>query len=111
MASRGEIWVVNLNPTKGREQQGIRPALVVSADGFNHGRAELVIVVPLTTTKRGIPLHVQIDPPDGEVRETSFAMCEAVRCVSVQRLEKQWGTVSGAVMAAVDDRLRVVLDL
>ena len=111
MASRGEIWIVNLNPTRGREQQGIRPALVVSADGFNHGRAGLVLVVPLTTTHRGIPLHVQINPPEGDVRETSYAMCEAVRSVSTDRLERAWGTVSAATLALVEDRLRIVLDL
>ena len=111
MASRGEIWIVNLNPTRGREQHGMRPALVVSTDGFNHGRANLVVVVPLTTTRRGIPLHVQIDPPDGGVRETSYAMCEAVRSISTDRLQRAWGTVELDTLALVEDRLRVVLEL
>ena len=111
MASLGEIWVVNLNRTRGHEQAGIRPALIVSADGFNHGRAGLVLVVPLTTTRLRVPLHVQIDPPDGGVRETSYAMCEAIRSVSTDRLERSWGTVSASTMAVVDDRLRVVLHL
>lgn len=111
MASRGEVWLVNLNPTRGREQRGIRPALVVSADGFNHGRANLVIAVPLTTTRRGVPLHVQIDPPDGGVRETSYAMCEAVRSISTDRLDRHWGKVLPATLAQVEDRLRVVIDL
>lgn len=111
MASRGEVWLVNLNPTRGREQRGIRPALIVSADGFNHGRANLVIAIPLTTTRRGIPLHVQIDPPDGGVRETSYAMCEAVRSISTDRLERHWGTVPPTTLVQVEDRLRVVMDL
>lgn len=111
MASRGEIWDVNVNPTRGHEQAGIRPALVVSADGLNHGRAGLVVVVPLTTKNRGIPLHVPIESPEGGVRETSYAMCEAVRSVSADRLERPWGTVSAATIALVEDRLRVVLDL
>ena len=111
MASRGEVWIANLNPTRGREQAGIRPVLVVSADGFNRGRANLAIVVPLTTTQRGIPLHVQIDPPQGGVRKTSYAMCEAVRSISTDRLERAWGVVSPETLAVVDDRLRVVLDL
>ena len=111
MARRGEIWVVNLNPTRGHEQAGIRPALVVSADGFNRGRANLVIVVPLTSTARGVPLHVQVDPPEGGVRETSYVMCEAVRSISSDRLERAWGAVSPSTLATVEDRLRVVLDL
>ena len=36
---RGDIWLVNLDPTQGREQAGRRPALVVSVDLFKIGRA------------------------------------------------------------------------
>ncbi|MDD5329274.1 MAG: type II toxin-antitoxin system ChpB family toxin [Sulfuricella sp.] len=43
---RGEIWTVNLNPTAGKEQQGMRPILVVSDKEFN--RAGLVLVCPIT---------------------------------------------------------------
>ena len=54
---RGEIWLVDLDPTMGHEQAGTRPALVVSTDYLNSSSADLVILVPLTTVKRGIPLH------------------------------------------------------
>lgn len=46
VASRGEIWFANLNPVAGREQQGSRPALVVSEKEFN--RLGLSIVCPIT---------------------------------------------------------------
>lgn len=52
VALRGEIWEVNLNPRKGREQKGIRPCLVVSTDGMNRSRFGTVIVCPITTTER-----------------------------------------------------------
>lgn len=63
--SRGEIWLVDLNPTRGHELAGIRPALVVSVDLFNHGPAGLVVVLPLTTRLKGIPFHVEVAPPKG----------------------------------------------
>jgi mRNA interferase ChpB len=44
--SRGEIWFANLNPTAGREQQGLRPVLVVSEKEFN--RLGLCVVCPIT---------------------------------------------------------------
>lgn len=44
--SRGEIWFVTLNPTMGREQQGVRPVLVVSEKAFN--RLGLCVVCPIT---------------------------------------------------------------
>ena len=108
---RGEVWNVNLDPTKGREQRGTRPALVVSHNSFNKSIAELIVVVPLTTTFRGIPMHVRIDPPEGGVRSPSFAKTEDVRSVSKERLLKRLGTVSPETMAVVADRLRILLDL
>ena len=111
MASRGEIWLTDLNPVRGHEQAGKRPVLVVSADAFNHGPANLVVVVPLTTRDRGIPLRVPIEPPDGGVRDRSFAMCEAVRSVSTERLVRRFGAVGGSTLAAVEDRLRILLQI
>lgn len=111
MASRGEVWLVDLNPTRGHEQAGTRPALVVSADEFNHGPAGLVIVAPMTTRERGIPLHVSVDPPEGGLDRRSFIKCEHVRSVSEQRLVRRFGVVSPETLALVADRLRIVLDL
>lgn len=108
---RGEVWNVNLDPTKGREQRGTRPALVVSHNTFNCGAAELVVVVPLTSTFRGIPLHVRIVSPEGGLKNPSFAKIEDVRSVSKERLMKRLGTVSAATQAQVSDRLRILLDL
>lgn len=111
MASRGEVWLVDLNPTRGHEQAGTRPALVVSADEFNHGPAGLVIVAPMTTRERGIPLHVSVDPSEGGLDRRSFIKCEDVRSVSEQRLVRRFGVVSPETLALVADRLRIVLDL
>lgn len=108
---RGEIWTVNLNPTRGHEQSGQRPALVVSADQLNTSQADLVVVVPLTTKKRGIPLHVEIKPPDGGVKQPSFAMCENIRSVAKERLAERWGAVDHTTMKQVEKRLYMLLDL
>ncbi len=109
--ARGEIWLANLNPTQGHEQRGIRPVLVISDDAFNHGPADLVIVLPLTTTDRGLPLHVAVNAPDGGLRYDSFVMCEAIRSISRTRLIDRWGSVSPAILSDVEDRLVIVLDL
>ena len=109
--SRGETWLVDLSPTRGHEQSGRRPALVVSVDAFNEGPAGLVVVLPMTTKFRGVPLHVEVVPPEGGVRERSFIKCEDVRSVSKERLVAPWGQISSRTLLAVDDRLRILLGL
>lgn len=109
--SCGEIWLVNLNPTQGREQSGRRPALIVSVDPFNHGPAELVIVVPLTTVFKNIPLHIVVLSPEGGVKDTSYIKCEDVRSISKQRLVERWGIVAEETMCAVKDRLSILFGL
>src|SRR6185295_5268066 len=51
---RGEVWLADLDPTRGHEQAGRRPVLIVSDDVFNAGAAELVVVLPMTSTLRPI---------------------------------------------------------
>lgn len=109
--SRGEVWFVALNPTRGHEQAGIRPGLVVSVDLFNQGPAGLVVILPLTTVANWIPLQVEVDPPEGGVKGKSFNTCEDVRSVAKERLSRRLGTVSELTLAAVDDRLRILLGL
>ena len=109
--SRGEVWLVDLDPTRGHEQAGLRPALVVSDDVFNHGPAGLAVVLPLTTRARGVPLHVAVDPPEGGLRERSFVKCEDVRSLAKERLSQRWGFVSRQTMTRVEDRLRILLQL
>ncbi len=109
--ARGEVWLTDLNPTRGHEQAGRRPVLVVSEDLFNRGPAGLVIVLPMTSTLRNVPSHVPIDPPEGGVEHRSAVLCDAVRSISSERLITRWGAVERQTMAAVEDRLRILLRL
>jgi len=110
-ASRGEVWLANLNPIRGHEQAGRRPVLVISEDIFNQGPAGLVIVLPLTSAYRGIPSHIPITPPEGGVKTPSFILCEAIRSIAKERLMRPFGAVSHYTVMAVEDRLRILLGL
>ena len=59
----GEVWLVDLSPTRGHEQAGRRPCLVISVNLFNQGPAGLAVVLPITTQEKGIPFHVEVIPP------------------------------------------------
>lgn len=109
--SRGEVWTVNLDPARGHEQAGTRPALVISVDEFNEGPADLVVVLPITSKAKGIPFHVEIRPPEGGLRLPSFVKCEDIRSISRERLRAKAGGVSRQTLQAVEDRLRILLSL
>ena len=109
--SRGEVWQANLSPTTGHETRGNRPCLVVSVDPFNHGPAGLVVVLPLTTRDKGIPLHVEVIPPEGGLTKRSFVKCEEPRSISKARLTKRLGELAARTMDEVNDRLQILLDL
>ena len=109
--SRGDIWLVNLNPTRGREQAGIRPALIISVNQFNYGPADLVVLLPITSRDKKIPFHVKIKPPEGGLKEVSFIKCEDIRSVSKERLQKFIGKISSDTFLLIEDRLRILLNL
>jgi len=108
---RGEVWSLSLDPTRGHEQAGTWPALIISVDEFNQGPAELIVVLPITTKERRIPFHVKLEPPEGGLKSKSFVKCEDVRSVSRDRLGHRFGTVSGETIAEVEFRLRMLLKL
>ncbi len=108
---RGEVWMVDLNPTTGRQQSGRRPAVIVSADRVNSGPSGLVVVLPITGTDRKLPMHVPVSPPDGGLVKPSVVMVDQVRTVSVHRLERRTGCLSPAVVAVIDARLKLLVGI
>src|SRR5262249_45820767 len=75
---RGDVWLIDFDPTQGHEQAGRRPGLIVSVDLFNQGPAGLVVVVPLTSKDRRVRWHVPVDPPEAGLKKRSFIMCENI---------------------------------
>src|SRR5947199_2121678 len=109
--SRGDVWIANLDPTRGHEQAGSRPVLIVSTDEFNRGPADMVIVVPLTGTDRGLPHHVQVGLPEGGLDRPSRLMTDMVRSISKWRLTRRLGAVAPETMAQVEGWRRILVDL
>lgn len=108
---RGEVWLADLDPTRGYEQAGRRPCLVVSVDLFNQGPAGLVVVLPITSKAKGIPFHVEIAPPEAGLNMRSYIKCEDIRSIATERLVQRRGAVSAQTITAVEDRLRILLAL
>jgi mRNA interferase MazF len=109
---RGEIWNADLDPTRGREQAGKRPVLVVSTDLFNEGGAELAVVLPITSKSKGIPCHVPL-PAGGStgMRTQSFVLVVAIRCFSRDRFIKRLGQAPDNRISEIESRLRMLLEV
>ncbi len=97
----GEVWTVWLDPVVGHVQGGVRPALVVSNADYNGVPHGLRIVVPITSTNRGVVLHLAIEPPEGGISRSSVLLCEQVSAQSVERFRRRRGTVSAETLARV----------
>ena len=110
-ARRGDMWLVDFGEPVGREQAGLRPAVVVSADGLNEGPAGVVIVVPVTSARRGLPSDIEIDHPGSGLDQFSYAKTEDLKSISDRRLVHRLGAVEAGVMIEVERVLRYLLDL
>jgi mRNA interferase MazF len=112
---RGEIWLADLGMVRGHEQSGQRPVLVMSENSFNSGLAGLVMVIPLTSKvkkSKHIPAHIPVDPPEGGLKTPSIILCDQLRTISKDRLDKvPWGAVSAATMGKVERIVRWLLGL
>ncbi|NJC98258.1 MAG: PemK family transcriptional regulator [Anaerolineales bacterium] len=100
---RGEIWLVNLDPTVGSEIKKTRPVVIISSDLI--GILPLKVIVPFTDWKdryTSAPWMVRIDPDDDNgLSKPSAADGLQVRSVSQQRLVKRLGVLSPLQVARI----------
>ncbi len=107
--NRGEIWLVNLSATGRKELFLPKPALIISDDMFNRSLAEMVIILPLTFNRKGIPTHVELQAEF--LQQTGYVKCEDIRPLSTKKLIRRLGQVDNKVMKLVEERIKLLLSL
>lgn len=108
---RGEVWLVALGTARAGEPGKTRPAVVVSVDELSTGSpAELIVVVPLSSSQAPSALRVELGV-DAGVDQPSRAICRAVRAVVASRLVRRLGRVEPAAMERIDASLALILGL
>ena len=107
---RGEIWLIDFGVPVGREQAGRRPAVIVSADPLNDSRAGVIIVVPCTTTRRGLSSHVELEPAASWLGHITYAKCEDIKSVSDERLIARIGDAPLDALFDITRSLRFLLE-
>lgn len=90
----------------GKEQGYRRPAVVVSDDRLNAGPGGVVVLVPFTTAHRGLPLHVEVEAGTSGLTQVSYAKCEDIKSVAIERMVRRLGEVDISVMFAIQQVLR-----
>ena len=110
---QSEIWLVDLDPTKGAEIQKKRPAVIVNDDLL--GKLPLKIIVPITDWKdhyQVAPWMVKLAPTtDNGLSKDSTADCFQVRSLSQERLVKKLGTIDTITLEKIKEALKKVFSL
>jgi mRNA interferase MazF len=112
---RGEIRIVDLDPTRGSEASKRRPAVIVSNDGANAatrlGRGVITVIPVTSNTQRVYPFQVLLPAVAIGLEQDSKAQAEQVRSMAVQRVGQQVGQVPATIMLDIDEALRLHLAL
>ena len=105
---RGDIVWADLNPTKGHEQAGQRPVLVLSHDVFNE-RSGTVIAMALTSQEQraGFPLTYEL--PMKSLPKRSWVKISQIRTLSTERLGKRIGRISPEDLNTIIDGLNEII--
>lgn len=105
---RGEIRWADLNPTRGREQVGQRPVLILSQDIFNE-RSGTVIAMALTSQpqRAGFPLTLELESRD--LPKRSWVKISQIRTFAVERIGKRVGRASPEEMDQVIEGLNEIV--
>ena len=107
---RGEIWLVNWNPSRGSEQAGRRPALVIQ-NNIGNENAATTIVAAISSSLKLYPMNVVIKTDESGLQETSIVNTSQILTVSKLRLEKKLGKLSRDTMGKVDKAIKLSLSL
>ena len=110
---QSEIWIIDLDPTKGAEIQKKRPAVIVNNDIL--GKLPLKIIVPITDWKDRYaiaPWMVKIEPNETNgLSKTSAADCFQIRSLSEERLVHKLGCIDISTQNEIKAAIRKVLDI
>lgn len=107
---RGEIWLVNFDPGRGSEQEGIRPALIIQNDVGNQ-YASTTIIAAITSTIKKYPVTVFLDSKEGGLKRPSMINLTQLLTIDRTRLMKKIGPIKEARMQEVDEAIKISLGL
>jgi mRNA interferase MazF len=110
--ARGAVVVVELDPTVGHEQRGVRPCIVVSdPDIISDQRFPLVCVAPITGTAGEGLLYPALAPGKSGLAKKSYALIDHIRSIDKRRVRRAFGELAAEEIAVIDEGLAALLGL
>lgn len=111
MASIDDLWLVDFGEPYRGEPAAHRPALVLGPPDTFGPAFPFVIVTPLTTTQRGLSLHVEVEPTyETGLDEISYIQCELLRSINRRRLVHRLGTIDPDISLMVSSVIKTLLN-
>lgn len=112
MLTSGDVVDLDLGSPRGREAGLRRPVVVITAQEILDESANVVQIVPLTSTIRPFGSEVEVHSDESNGLEfDSAAQCQHIRSVSVDRIESVRGNVGGPTLAEIRDVIALILDI
>ena len=109
---RGELYLVNFDPTVGAEIKKTRPALILQNNIANrYSPVTIVAALSSNISEPPYPTEVVIEPTKGGVKKTSVVLLNQIRTIDKQRLVKKLGRLKEETMDHVDHALQISLGL
>ncbi|MPZ51549.1 MAG: hypothetical protein GEU79_02245 [Acidimicrobiia bacterium] len=110
MASTDEIWLTDFGEPYPGEPAWHRPSLVIGPPDTFGLSFPFVVLLPMTTTSRGLSIHIEVEPSvDNGLDETSYVQCELIRSVNAQRLTHLLGSIETHLSVQVKEVVRTIL--
>ena len=106
---KGDLWLVEIPPSNGHEQSGLRPVLVLSNVETN-----VVIIIPFTSNLSALrfPHTVEIHPsPKNGLNSTSVALVFQIRAIDRKRLQRKIGELEAEMLKQIDNMIRNILSV
>ncbi len=111
MFKRGEIYLVNFNPRRGKEVGKLRPALIIQSDALNEVEHPTIIVLPLTTKLVDLHLLRYRVRKRGQLEQDSDVLLDQIRAIDIQRIKSPpLARLNEKELIEIEEKIKLILD-
>jgi len=109
---KGDVYIADLSGSRGSEQAGTRPVLIIQSDKINK-YTQTIVAIPITTNLRRVQIPGCVFLPQGEgcLIQDSVALCYQITVLAKFRLQKRIGSLSPGVLKQFEDGVKTTFEM